>query len=103
MKIGLNGHKESKLFERGLLMRSMEEVAAGRPPTGWLVGWKTLFVGCGLLLACNLFLWVWDYNYAFTAGLVFSSHTLPLPFPLPLFGEFICLRAFARPWDRRAV
>src|SRR5258708_17365190 len=97
MKIGLNGHKESKLFERGLLMRSMEEVAAGRPPTGWLVGWKTLFVGCGLLLACNLFLWVWDYNYAFTAVRGSSRPALPLPFPPPFVLAIVGCRAFAPP------
>ena len=55
-------------------MSSMEEVAAGRRPTGWTVGWKTLFVSCGLLMACNLFLWIWDYKFAFTVGLDSSSH-----------------------------
>jgi hypothetical protein len=79
MKIGLNGHKESKTFREGLLMSSTEAVAAGRAPTEWLVGWKTLFVSCGMLLAANLFLWVWDYNYAFTAGLDSSSRHASLP------------------------
>jgi methane/ammonia monooxygenase subunit C len=98
MKIGLNGHKESKLFGEGLLMSSTEEVAAGRSPTGWLVGWKTLFVACGLLMACNVFLWIWDYNYAFTAGLDSSSRAFALHYRTLFWGELLSVGAFAGLW-----
>jgi methane/ammonia monooxygenase subunit C len=98
MKIGLNGHKESKLFGEGQLMSSMEEVAAGRRPTGWTVGWKTLFVSCGLLMACNLFLWIWDYNFAFTAGLDSSSRAFALHYRTLFWGELLSVGAFAGLW-----
>jgi len=98
MKIGLHGHKESKLFGEGLLMSSREAVAAGRPPTGWLVGWKTLFVACGLLMACNVFLWIWDYNFAFTAGLDSSSRAFALHYRTLFWGELLSVGAFAGLW-----
>jgi methane/ammonia monooxygenase subunit C len=98
MKIGLNGHKEIKLFGEGLLMSSTEEVAAGRPPTDWLVGWKTLFVACGLLMACNVFLWIWDYNYAFTTGLDSSTRAFALHYRTLFWGELLSVGAFAGLW-----
>jgi methane/ammonia monooxygenase subunit C len=79
-------------------MSSTEAVAAGRAPTEWLVGWKTLFVSCGLLLAANLFLWVWDYNYAFTAGLDSSSRAFALHYRTLFWGELLTVGAFAGLW-----
>ncbi len=79
-------------------MSSMEEVAAGRPPTGWLVGWKTLFVACGLLMACNVFLWIWDYNFAFTAGLDSSSRAFALHYRTLFWAELLSVGAFAGLW-----
>ena len=79
-------------------MSSIEAVAARRSPTGWLVGWKTLFVSCGLLLACNLFLWVWDYNYAFTAGLDSSSRAFALHYRTLFWAELLSVGAFAGLW-----
>ena len=83
-------------------MSSMEEVAAGRRPTGWLVGWKTLFVSCGLLMACNLFLWVWDYNFAFTAGLDSSSRAFALHYRTLFWGELLSVGSLRRPVVRMA-
>ena len=79
-------------------MSSIEEVAAGRPPTGWLVGWKTLFVACGLLMACNIFLWIWDYNFAFTTGLDSSSRAFALHYRTLFWGELLSVGAFAGLW-----
>src|ERR1700686_159132 len=79
-------------------MSSTEAVAAGRAPTGWLVGWKALFVGCGLLLAANLFLWVWDYNYAFTAGLDSSSRAFTLHYRTLFWAELLSVGGFAGLW-----
>ena len=79
-------------------MSSIEEVAAGRPPTGWLVGWKTLFVACGLLMACNVFLWIWDYNFAFTAGLDSSSRAFALHYRTLFWAELLSVGAFAGLW-----
>ena len=42
-------------------------------PTDWMVGWKPLFWGCSIIMAANVFLWVWNYNYMFTAGLNSAS------------------------------
>jgi len=79
-------------------MSSIEEVAAGRRPTDWLVGWKTLFVGCGLLMACNIFLWIWDYKYAFTAGLDSSSRAFALHYRTLFWAELLSVGAFAGVW-----
>ena len=83
-------------------MSSMEAVAAGRPPTGWMVGWKTLFVACGLLMACNLFLWIWDYNFAFTAGLDSSSRAFALHYRTLFWGELLSRGRLRRPVVRMA-
>jgi methane/ammonia monooxygenase subunit C len=79
-------------------MSSTEAVAAGRAPTEWLVGWKTLFVSCGMLLAANLFLWVWDYNYAFTAGLDSSSRAFTLHYRTLFWAELLSVGGFAGLW-----
>ena len=49
--------------------------AAGRAgnPTDWSVGWSSLFWGSALVMGANIFLWFWDYEFAFTAGLNSAS------------------------------
>jgi methane/ammonia monooxygenase subunit C len=67
-------------------------------PTDWLGGWWTLFWSCAVLLAINLFLWVWDYNFAFTAGLNAASRSFTLHYRTLFWGELISVGAFAGIW-----
>ena len=67
-------------------------------PTDWLGGWKALFIGCALLFAANLFLWVWDYKYAFTAGLNSASHEFTLRYRTLFWGELLTNGIFAGLW-----
>jgi len=67
-------------------------------PTDWLGGWKTLFWSCGLLFLANLFLWVWDYKYAFTAGLNSASRDFTLHYRTLFWGELLTVGAFAGIW-----
>jgi len=67
-------------------------------PTDWLGGWRTLFWSCGLLLLANLFLWVWDYKYAFTAGLNSASRDFTLHYRTLFWGELLTVGAFAGIW-----
>src|SRR5260370_42224178 len=60
-------------YDRGSLAR------AGKTPD-WLVGWTSLFWGSALVMGANIFLWVWDYKFAFTAGLYSASPEVPLPY-----------------------
>src|ERR1700730_4560246 len=57
-------------------------------PTDWLVGWKSLFWGCALVMAANIFLWFWDYEFAFSAGLNSASREVTLYYRTLLWGEF---------------
>lgn len=67
-------------------------------PTDLMGGWKTLFVGCALLLAANLFLWIWDYNFAFTAGLNSASRAFTLHYRTLFWGELLTNGVFAGLW-----
>ena len=67
-------------------MDSTTRSASRYAPTDWLGGWRTLFYGCAALLACNAFLWIWDYNFAFTAGLDSASHSFTVHYPHPVLG-----------------
>src|SRR5215469_11499087 len=67
-------------------------------PTDWLGGWKTLFWSCALLLAANLFLWVWDYNFAFTAGLNSASRAFTLHYRTLFWAELLTNGIFAGLW-----
>jgi methane/ammonia monooxygenase subunit C len=67
-------------------------------PTDWLVGWKSLFWGCALVMAANLFLWVWDYEFAFSAGLNSASPEFTLYFRSLFWGELIVLGVFTGVW-----
>jgi methane/ammonia monooxygenase subunit C len=76
--------------------RTDAESASG--PTDWLGGWKTLFIGCALLFAANLFLWIWDYNFAFTAGLNSASRAFTLHYRTLFWGELLTNGIFAGLW-----
>src|SRR5260370_16474003 len=65
-----------------------------RNPTDWSVGWSSLFWGCALVMAANLFLWIWDYKFAFTAGLNSAIPEFSLYFRSLFWVEFISLAIF---------
>src|ERR1700738_4979209 len=67
-------------------------------PTDWHGAWRTLYWSCAILFAANLFLWVWDYNFAFTAGLNSTSRYFPLHYPPPFRGRLLSVGAFAGLW-----
>ena len=67
-------------------------------PTDWLVGWKSLFWGCALVMGANIFLWVWDYKFAFTAGLNSASREFTLYYRTLFWGELISLGIFTGIW-----
>ncbi len=67
-------------------------------PTDWLGGWKPLFYSCGLILAANLFLWVWDYEFAFSKGLNSASRDFTLYYRTLFWGELIVLGVFTGVW-----
>ena len=55
----------------------------------WHSAWRPLFWSCGILLALNLFLWVWDYTFAFTVGLNSASHAFTLHYRTLFWGELL--------------
>jgi methane/ammonia monooxygenase subunit C len=67
-------------------------------PTDWLGGWRSLFYSCGIILACNLFLWVWDYNFEYYAGLDSASREFTLYYRTLFWGELISLGIFTGLW-----
>ena len=67
-------------------------------PTDWLVGWKPLFWGCELIMAANIFLWFWNYQYAFTAGLNSASPEFTRYYRSLFWGELIVLGLFTGIW-----
>lgn len=67
-------------------------------PTGWMVGWKSLFVGCALVMAANVFLWFWNYAYMFTAGLNSASMEFTMYYRSLFWGEVIVLGIFTGVW-----
>jgi len=67
-------------------------------PTDWHGAWRTLFWSCAVLLACNLFLWVWDYKFAFTVGLNSASHAFTLHYRTLFWGELLSVGIFAGLW-----
>src|SRR5437763_1921512 len=52
------------------------EITAGRAgkPTDWLIGWRSLFWGSALVMVANIFLWFWDYEFAFSAVLALGAY-----------------------------
>ncbi|MBF6558801.1 MAG: methane monooxygenase [Candidatus Binataceae bacterium] len=77
--------------------RGLDE-AGGRGPTDWLGGWKTLFVGCAALLAANLFLWLFDYKYAFTIGLNSATHAFTTHYRALFWAELLTNGIFCGLW-----
>jgi methane/ammonia monooxygenase subunit C len=75
-------------------------ITSGRSfnPTDWMVGWKPLFWGCGLVMAANVFLWFWNYLFMFTAGLNSASWEFTLYYRTLFWGELIILGVFAGVW-----
>src|SRR5260370_6864310 len=73
---------------------------SSRNPTDWSVGWSSLFWGCALVMAANLFLWIWDYKFAFTAGLNSASPEFSLYFRSLFWGELISLGILTGPCSR---
>jgi len=74
--------------------------ATGRAgnPTDWSVGWRSLFWGSALVMAANIFLWVWDYEFAFSAGLNSASREFTLYYRTLFWGELITLGVFTGIW-----
>ncbi len=73
---------------------------AGRAvnPTDWMVGWKPLFWSCALIMAANVFLWLWNYFFMFSAGLNSASREFTLYYRTLFWGELIFLGVFAGVW-----
>jgi methane/ammonia monooxygenase subunit C len=69
-----------------------------RNPTDWMVGWQSLFWGSALVMGANVFLWVWDYKFAFTAGLNSASHEFTLYYRTLFWGELVSLGVFTGLW-----
>lgn len=70
----------------------------GRSPIDWSVGWKPLFWSCGLILAANIFLWWWDYKYAFTAGIDSASQAFTTYYRTLFWGELIAIGVITGVW-----
>ena len=49
-------------------------------------------------MALNLFLWVWDYTFAFTVGLNSASHAFTLHYRTLFWGELLSVGVFAGLW-----
>ena len=49
-------------------------------------------------MACNVFLWIWDYNFAFTAGFDSSSRAFALHYRTLFWAELLIVGAFAGLW-----
>ena len=71
---------------------------SSRNPTDWTVGWNSLFWGCAIVMAANVFLWIWDYKFAFTAGLNSASPEFSRYFRSLFWGELISLGLFTGIW-----
>lgn len=67
-------------------------------PTDWMVGWKPLFWSCSIIMAANVFLWVWNYKYMFTAGLNSASMEFTMYYRTLFWGEVISLGIFTGIW-----
>jgi hypothetical protein len=67
-------------------------------PTDWSVGWSSLLWGGALVLLANVFLWFWDYKFAFYAGLNSASREFTLYYRTLFWGELITLGAFTGIW-----
>src|SRR5882672_600808 len=67
-------------------------------PTDWMVGWKPLFWGSVLVMAANIFLWFWNYNFMFSAGLNSASPEFTMYYRSLFWSEVIVLGVFTGIW-----
>lgn len=67
-------------------------------PTDWRVGWKPLLWGSFLVVAANVFLWFWNYNFMFSAGLNSASVEFSRYYRSLFWGELITLGVFTGAW-----
>ena len=67
-------------------------------PTDWLGGWRSLFYSCAILLIANTFLWFWNYNYMFTAGLNSNSPEFTLRYRSLFWVELVSVGLFTGLW-----
>jgi len=78
--------------------RSVTSTGTSANPTDWMVGWKPLFWSCALIMAANVFLWFWNYNFAFTAGLNSAGAEFTRYYRSLFWGEVISLGIFTGVW-----
>jgi methane/ammonia monooxygenase subunit C len=67
-------------------------------PVDWLGGWRPLLYGSALIVAANVFLWVWDYVFEFKAGLDSSTYAFTLHYRVLFWAELLVVAAFAGLW-----
>ncbi len=67
-------------------------------PTDWMVGWQPLFWGSALVIAANVFLWFWNYNFMFSAGLNSASVEFTRYYRSLFWGQVITLGVFGGAW-----
>lgn len=73
-------------------------IAPARRATDWLGGWRSLFYSCGALLLINTFLWFWNWNYMFTAGLDAASPEFTRRYWSLFWVELISIGLFTGVW-----
>lgn len=78
--------------------KDLREPEQGPSPIDWGTGWKPLFWSCALIIAANIFLWVWDYNYAFTAGLNSASREFTIYYRSLFWAELISIGIITGVW-----
>ena len=72
--------------------------ASAYGPTDWLGGWRTLFIGCAILLAINVFLEMWNYKFMYSAGLDSSTRAFTIHYRALFWSELISLGIFSGLW-----
>src|SRR6516225_3466279 len=72
--------------------------ARSAKPTDWMVGWKPLLWGSALVMAANVFLWFWNYNFMFSAGLNSASAEFTRYYRSLFWGQVITLGIFTGAW-----
>jgi methane/ammonia monooxygenase subunit C len=77
---------------------SRATVEYGYGPTDWLGGWRSLFWGCGILLAINVFLEIWNYKFMYSAGLDSASRAFTLYYRTLFWGELLSVGVFTGLW-----
>lgn len=78
--------------------RGSAPLGTARRPTDWLGGWRSLFYGSAILLVANTFLWFWNYNYMYTAGLNSNSPEFTLRYRSLFWVELVSVGVFTGVW-----